>query len=58
MKKDKCRFHHYITEPINHFHGFEEILVDEVCSVDSNNPKHHNEYDCKDCKNYILDKER
>ena len=28
----------------------EHELVDVVCWLDKDNPKHHNEYDCKTCK--------
>ena len=27
-------------------------LIDEVCFLDLKSPKHHNEYDCKECRFY------
>jgi hypothetical protein len=50
MKNALCRFHHFITEIEYGYDTHEEVLVDEVCAVVDDNPKHHNEYDCKDCK--------
>ena len=55
MKKENCKWYAPIVERTGEF-DFE--LVDEVCYEDKDNFKHHNEYDCKDCKKFILGKER
>ena len=56
-KKTDCVFYNVIVDSYPRQTGENSFildyeLADEVCSVDSDNPKHHDEYDCKDCPFY------
>jgi hypothetical protein len=50
MKRTDCKWYEAVVEQESEF---DYILVDEVCYQDKMNYKHHDEYDCKDCKKFI-----
>ena len=57
MKKTDCIHYQEVVEEYRRQTGddtfcIEPELIDEVCHLDSNNPKHHNEYECEGCLFY------
>jgi hypothetical protein len=50
MKKTDCKHYQEVVEGYRRQTGDE--LIDEVCHLDPNNPKHHNEYECEGCPFY------
>ena len=57
MKKTDCVFYEERVESRRRqtsedSFDLEPELVDQVCFLDENNPKHHDEYECEGCLFY------